>query len=162
MAAESRQAVSELGRLGHVGDRRRLGDLEDQPGRVGAGRVQVRLDEAGQGAVGERLAREVDLEAADPRGEHLDRLADDPVVDLADQSRALGLGQELGGRRQRLAVLAHPNQQLVPLDAAAGELDDRLRVEDEAIEGERILDALLRGRLALRWDADGLSRDAHR
>ena len=73
-------------------------------------------------------------------GQHRDRPAHDPAVDLADQVVALGHGEERPGRDQLAGRVDHPQQQLVLAGPARGEVDDRLRVEHEAVLVERVAD----------------------
>ena len=72
--------------------------------------------------------------------DHADRAPDDPAIDRGHEVEALGDGQEGGGGDELAAGAVHPQQQLVLRDLAAGEVDDRLRVEDEAVLGERVAD----------------------
>ena len=72
--------------------------------------------------------------------EHLERLGDDPAVELLDHPGALRRADEGRGRQQLAVVAGHPQQQLVALDAARGEAADRLGVEAEAIVGEGVAD----------------------
>ena len=110
-AAECLRTGAEGPRALHVGDRSRLGDLEDQARGVDAVAVEPALDVGEHVAVGDRQRGEVHRDrtaacglgacGAEQRGD----LVEHHPVDLADQAVALGRRQEAGrarsGRRRR-------------------------------------------------------------
>ena len=133
-------AVGEPAGLVHVGDRRGLGDLEDQ---VRRDRRRLRSARPGSASSSSRsstrVAREVDLEAqvAGRRccaAIRRMRLAGPPSGRSPGSSpkRSAVARKAAGG--DELAVLAdHPQQQLVLGDLVRCEVEDRLGVQDEAV-----------------------------
>ena len=144
-AAELGEAVGEARRHLEILDPRRLGDLEGAACRVAVAFVEPPLDVLEHRDVGQRGAREVDVEGhrmARPLAlaEQVERLADDPAVELLDHPRALGDADEVPGRQQLSRLAAHPQQQLEALDDAVAEALDRLRRQAEPVLGDRVAD----------------------
>jgi hypothetical protein len=137
-AAQLRQLLGQPAGLVDVARGGRLGDLEDEVARVGAGLREARLHEVRQPGGADALAGEVDLHAAlarDPR-----RAGDHPAVDRGGKVEALSGRQELA-RHDQLAVLAeHSHEQLLLHHRSAGQLDDRLAVQHEAVVLDRVPD----------------------
>ena len=151
-AAEVGQAAGELGGLGHVRDRGRLGDLEDQLGRVDRGALELALDHPQQLRVADHgLAAEVDSDLRDRRPSTrpiswIARATTQRSIAWISPKRSAA-GRNAPGRDQLPALALHAQQQLAVLDLAGGELEDRLQVQDEAIAVERVLDPLGPGQL---------------
>ena len=98
-----------------------------------------------QAVVGERAAGEVDRQAQRRRRAAAissSALRGDPAVDLLDEVEALGDLQERAGRDQVAVVVEHAHQQLVLGDLAGAQVEDRLRVQHEAVVLERVADPL--------------------
>ena len=106
---------------------------------VGVEVGQQALDLRDQVAIDERLPRKVEVDADPARGQ-LHRLGRHPAVDLADQVEALGDREERVRADHGLVAIDHPQQQLVSRGPTAGQRDDRLGVEHEAVLVERLLD----------------------
>ena len=75
-----------------------------------------------------------------PSSRQLSRLPHDPAIDLLDQPVLLGGGEEPDRRDDRPVAVDHPQQQLVRDDLASVHVDDRLRIEHQAILIQRVTD----------------------
>ena len=147
-AAQAAQPVGEALGVLQVRDRGRLGELEDERRRIDPGLRQQPLGEGRQVPVADRLAGEVDLEQelrAGGRvlGDQPDGLPHHPAVDGLDHVEALGDVEE-GARHQELAggVVPQAHQELVLGDPARAQVEDRLRVQHQAVLGEPLAQAL--------------------
>ena len=132
-----------------VDDRRRLGDLDDQPVRADRMGGEKALDVAAEAGVAHRLARDVDRQHQVASGgvapaEVADRLPQDPLVDLVDQPEPLGVREEAPRGDQVSVGVREAEEELEAGDPGRGDRHDRLGVEDEPIlvEGLKRLRAL--------------------
>ena len=134
-----------------VGQRDRVGllHLEQHAFRGHAGGVERFGEERGEGAVHQRLRRQVDREAGDAaaRGQAPQHLADHPAVELGHHAVVLEQREELSRRAHGLLLLVQAHQHLRHRIANGGAKGaDRLAVERERVLRERL--AQMRDRIA--------------
>jgi hypothetical protein len=141
-ASESAITASTIAPALGLGQRGRLRQLHRQPRRVDAQLREPSRQDAGEvGAM--QLARgdvegDVRLQALLAPLEHLPgERADDPVADRLEQAHLLGGGDEVVGEDEPAVGVVPAQQRLHGGETAAGELHDRLVVEDELGLGDR-------------------------
>jgi len=143
-AATLRHPLRELPGRGHVGDRRRLGDLQDEGVGVHGARGEGVDDHLLDLLVADRVTGQVHRQPE--LGDHLlqprhdrHRAADDPGVQRWHQPAPLGDVEE-PGRRHQLVAVTQPQQRLGAGDEPGLQVAHRLEEQLEAVLLERALD----------------------
>ena len=147
-AAEVGQRLGEAARVLHVGDRRRLGDLEDQARRVDAAAASSSpaISAISSSSSSERPDRLTSSSRSGVLGQQPDRLPrTDPAVDRVDQPDALGGRQERARQarpRRRRASAAAPRSGAVGARRARSRIGWHVELEAAAVRSASV-DALL-------------------
>ncbi len=103
--------------------------------------VEQPLDLGRQPRITDRAAGKVDLQRQlGTLGRDLQGPLDHPQVDVVNRVQSFRGVQHLRRRLRATGLVQHPQQQLVPGDAVALQLDDRLRVQREPVGAQRVGD----------------------